>query len=247
MVLPVDPVELALAGLAGLLAGTISGLFGVGGGVVAVPAAIWISQLDFHGAKAASLMVIIFGSTLAIGRHHQAGKVLWREGAILAAGGVVGSVISSRLAINISSTALGKAFGVLLILVALRMILGRPGKHVDARPWHLAVLGLFAGALTGFFGVGGGVVMVPGLSLLGFAIHHAVATSLVGVIANGVAAAITQAPDQAGAMLRVGVPLAVGAVLGGRAGARIALAAPAQKLRMAFGVFLALVGLRFVM
>ncbi|MDX1612077.1 MAG: sulfite exporter TauE/SafE family protein [Candidatus Thermoplasmatota archaeon] len=244
-----DPLitELALAGLAGILAGIVSGLFGVGGGVVAVPAAIWISGLDFHGAKAASLLVVIFGSTVALYRHHQGEKVLWREGLLLVAGGIPGAILSSLIARDVSETVLGQAFGVLLLLVAVRMLVGQPGQRLDRKAWMLPALGFLAGTLTGFFGVGGGVIMVPGLSLLGFPIHHAVATSLVGVVGNGSLAAITQASDQWQAMVRVGIPLAIGAMLGGRLGARLALGAPAKVLRRAFAVFLALVGLRFLL
>ena len=248
MVLGVTIAQLVLTVLAGVAAGVISGLFGLGGGVVAVPAALWIAASSFHEAKAASLMVIVFGSTIALARHHQAGNVRWQRGARLAAGGVLGSILSSIVAEDVSGTALGTAFGVLMVLVGLRMALAaHPEEGRVSFPGAVFALGFFAGTLTGFLGVGGGVVMTPGLALFGFPMHAAVATSLVGVIANGAFAAATQIVLGMGqAMLQVGVPLAIGAMLGGRAGAKLALVTPADKLRRAFGVFLALVGLRFV-
>jgi uncharacterized membrane protein YfcA len=248
MVLGVTVAQLVLTVLAGVAAGVISGLFGLGGGVVAVPAALWIAASSFHEAKAASLMVIVFGSTIALARHHQAGNVRWQRGARLAAGGVLGSILSSIVAEDVSGTALGTAFGVLMVLVGLRMALAaHPKEGRVSFPGAVFTLGFFAGTLTGFLGVGGGVVMTPGLALFGFPMHAAVATSLVGVIANGAFAAATQIVLGMGqAMLQVGVPLAIGAMLGGRAGAKLALVTPADKLRRAFGVFLALVGLRFV-
>lgn len=249
MALSPDLVEVALAVMAGLVAGFISGLFGVGGGVVAVPAAMAISGAGFHDAKAASLMVIVFGSTMGLYRHHQGGKVRWRHGLELAAGGVLGSILSSVLAEDVTETALGRAFGVLLVLVALRMFFKDPDPHGRTpHPVLLPILGFLAGLLTGFFGVGGGVIMVPGMALLGFPIHNAVATSLVAVVTNGAVAAGTQALLGRGeAMLLIGVPLAIGAVLGGRLGAGVALGSHAAGLKRAFAIFLALVGARFLL
>jgi uncharacterized membrane protein YfcA len=248
MVLGVTLTQLALTVLAGVAAGVISGLFGLGGGVVAVPAALWISASTFHEAKAASLMVIVFGSSIALARHHEAGNVRWQRGARLAAGGVLGSILSSLIAQDVSGTVLGSAFGVLVMLVGLRMALAaHPEEGRVSFPGAVFALGFLAGTLTGFLGVGGGVVMTPGLALFGFPMHAAVATSLVGVIANGAFAAATQVFLGVGqAMLQVGVPLAIGAMLGGRAGAKLALVTPAEKLRRAFGVFLVVVGLRFL-
>jgi len=248
MVLGIGLGQLALTVLAGLAAGVVSGLFGLGGGVVAVPAALWVSAADFHGAKAASLMVIVFGSTIALARHHQAGNVRWRRGARLAAGGVLGSILSSLVAEDVSGTVLGIAFGVLMVLVGLRMALAASSDEARVSfPGAVFALGFFAGTLTGFLGVGGGVVMTPGLALFGFPMHAAVATSLVGVIGNGFFAAVTQAFLGLGpVMLTVGVPLAIGAMVGGRLGAKLALVTPQDRLRRAFGVFLALLGLGFV-
>lgn len=248
MVLGVTATQLVLTVLAGLVAGIISGLFGLGGGVVAVPAALWISTSSFHEAKAASLMVIVFGSTIAVLRHHRAGHVDWQRGMVLAGGGVTGSIVSSIIATDVSGTVLGSAFGILMMLVGLRMALAaQPGARDLAFPGATFLLGLLAGTLTGFLGIGGGVVMTPGLALLGFPMHAAVATSLVGVIGNGFFAAVTQAIlGQWPAMLRIGVPLAAGAMVGGRLGAKLAILTPADRLRRVFGVFLALVGLRFL-
>lgn len=248
MVLGASLTHLALIALAGLAAGVISGLFGLGGGVVAVPAALWIAEVDFHGAKAASLMVIVFGSTVALARHHRAGNVRWNRGLRLAAGGVAGSILSSIVARDVSGTSLEAAFGVLMVLVGLRMALAAQPEDVRVSfPGAVVLLGFVAGLLTGFLGVGGGVVMTPGLALFGFPMHAAVATSLVGVIGNGFFAAVTQAAlGLWPVMLEVGVPLAIGAMVGGRLGAKLALLTPQDRLRRAFGVFLALIGLRFV-
>lgn len=247
MVLGASVTSIALIVLAGLAAGIISGLFGLGGGVVAVPAALWIATESFHEAKAASLMVVIFGSSIAVARHHRAGNVEWGRGARLATGGVLGAVASSLIAKDLSGTLLAGAFGGLMILVGARLAFAAEPTGEVTFPGATFLLGLLAGSLTGFLGVGGGVVMTPGLALMGVPMHAAVATSLVGVIANGTFAAGTQAfLGMVPAMVSIGVPLAVGAMVGGRLGAKLAIMTPEARLRRAFGVVLAVIGLRFL-
>lgn len=249
MVVSASVAQLAIIVLAGLAAGVISGLFGLGGGVVAVPAALWIATDSFHEAKAASLMVIVFGSTIAVARHHRAGNVRWRRGARLAGGGVLGAVLSSVVARDVSGTLLGSAFGGLLVLVGLRLVFAAsPGQRGVSFVGVTFLLGFVAGLLTGFLGVGGGVVMTPGLALLGVPMHVAVATSLVGVIANGAVAAVTQAwLGMVPVMVAIGVPLALGAMVGGRLGAKLALVTPEARLRRVFGAVLAFIGFRFLL
>ena len=110
----------------------------------------------------------------------------------------------------------------------------------------LAAFGVFTGAAAGLLGVGGGILMVPFLTLaLGVSQHGAEATSLVVVLPTAVAASLElrrRGVGDLGVSLRFGV---VGA-LGAAAGALLALALPAATLRLVFAAFLALVGLRLV-
>ncbi len=110
----------------------------------------------------------------------------------------------------------------------------------------LAAFGLGTGAAAGLLGVGGGILMVPFLTLaVGLSQHAAEATSLVVVLPTAVVASLElrrRGVGDLGLALRFGV---VGAV-GGAVGALLALALPATTLRVVFAVFLALVGLRLV-
>ena len=126
MPVPAEVVELALALAAGVLAGITAGLFGVGGGIVAVPAAVLLFGATFHDAKAAALLVIMAGSASALWRHHGAGKVRWRWGLWLTGGGASGAVVSSVMAEDLSETALAFGFGIVLLLVAARLALNDP-------------------------------------------------------------------------------------------------------------------------
>lgn len=110
----------------------------------------------------------------------------------------------------------------------------------------LAAFGLGTGAAAGLLGVGGGILMVPFLTLaVGLSQHQAEATSLVVVLPTALAASLAlrrRGVGDLGLALRFGV---VGAV-GGLVGALLALALPASALRVVFAVFLALVGVRLV-
>lgn len=110
----------------------------------------------------------------------------------------------------------------------------------------LAAFGVGTGAAAGLLGVGGGILMVPFLTLaVGLSQHAAEATSLVVVLPTAIVASLTlrrRGIGDLGLALRFGV---VGA-LGGAAGAVLALALPAATLRVVFAIFLALVGLRLV-
>ena len=110
----------------------------------------------------------------------------------------------------------------------------------------LVAFGVCTGVAAGLLGVGGGILMVPFLTLaVGLSQHSAEATSLVVVLPTAIVASIAlhrRGIGDLGVALRFGV---VGA-LGGAAGALLALALPASALRLVFAVFLALIGARLV-
>jgi len=110
----------------------------------------------------------------------------------------------------------------------------------------LVAFGLFTGAAAGLLGVGGGILMVPFLTLaIGLSQHSAEATSLVVVLPTAVVASLElrrRGVGELGTALRFGVVGAVGAV----GGVLLALTLPASTLRIVFAVFLGLVGLRLV-
>ncbi len=243
-------VALLVPAAVGLLAGFASGLFGIGGGVVMVPALLYgVPGTTFHTAKTASLFVIAVATALGIHRHHEHGNVDWRRGALLGLG-VLGAAAATVLVEQVDANVLTATFGVLLVLAGARLVhpLDPEPRFVGERSRDLftLALGLTAGIVSGFMGVGGGIIMVPGLALAGVPMHTAVATSLVGVFLNALAAtgtAVAVDPARYGpVLLRVGVPTALGALLGIRFGADTANRLPARRLRRGFGAFMVLVG-----
>jgi uncharacterized membrane protein YfcA len=108
---------LAIAGL-GVLAGVISGLFGVGGGVIFVPALTLILGRHQLQAEATSLAAIVPVALAGSWRQHREGLVRWRTAAIIGVTSVVGVLVGAEVATSLSNRALERAFGVFLVLVA---------------------------------------------------------------------------------------------------------------------------------
>ena len=106
----------------GLIAGFFAGLAGIGGGVVIVPASVLLLGLDQHEAQGTSLIAIVFTSVAGTIVNHKNQRVRPMAGLLAGAGGVVGSLTGSRLALLIAGRTLSVAFGVLVLLVATRTL-----------------------------------------------------------------------------------------------------------------------------
>ena len=108
----------------GITAGTLSGLLGIGGAIVMVPALVYFLGLNQHLAQGTSLTVI-FASLLAAFNYYKAGQVNIKFALILAACFLIGSFFGSKVALNVPENILRKIFGVLLLLVAAKMLIGK--------------------------------------------------------------------------------------------------------------------------
>jgi len=111
--------------LIGLVGGVTSGLFGVGGGVVMVPAMVFFLKLDVKAAIGTSLAVIIPTALMGTVKHHDLGHVNWRVAAALVPMAIVGGFLGSWLTKPIPAADLKRGFGGFLILVGLRLLLGK--------------------------------------------------------------------------------------------------------------------------
>ena len=110
----------------GLLAGVLSGLIGLGGGFVIVPALVFIFGFSQHQAQGTTLALLVPPiGILAAWTYYRQGFVDIKVAAFIAAGFVVGSLIGARYATSMSSETLEKAFGFALVLIGLKMLLGK--------------------------------------------------------------------------------------------------------------------------
>lgn len=174
--------------LAGLLAGFTSGLFGVGGGIVIVPALVVLAGFPHKLATGTSLSAIVPISIAGIVGYATAGEIDWAAAACVSGGAVVGAVVGTRWLVRISQPVLQITFAGAMLVAAARMLVGdadasgRSGLTI-AMALALALLGLGAGILAGLLGVGGGLVTIPVLTLA-FGVPHVVAkgTSLAVIL-----------------------------------------------------------------
>jgi uncharacterized protein len=176
----------------GVVAGFLSGLFGVGGGILIVPALVLVLRFDQRLAHGTSLAAVLPIAVSSLTSYAIDDKVDWTVGLFLAIGAVGGAVIGTHILHKLPHDALAIAFAVLLIATAVRLIL----DHSDATGRHalglgggivLVVIGVASGILAGLLGVGGGIIMVPAM-VVGFGIPAAIAkgTSLLVIVPTAV-------------------------------------------------------------
>lgn len=194
-----DYLVLALIGVA---LGLALGLFGGGGGILAIPLLV-AAGVPADEAGTTSLVVVGIGAIGGLIPHARAGRVDWREGALFGALGVVGAVAGSLLALRTDDRLQLGAFAALLVVAGLLMLHKALQKDtvasadVQRAAWPLVIVtAMGVGLLTGFFGVGGGFLVVPALTLvLGMPIHRATATALLVIIINSTAAFLPRATE----------------------------------------------------
>lgn len=196
-----EPVQYLLGSLSGALVGFTLGLVGGGGSILAVPLMVYLVGVsNAHVAIGTSAFAVAANAITGLIGHARAGTVKWRCGAMYAGAGIVGALAGSTV---------GKAFdgGRLLFLFALVMIVvgiatlrgrkaeGEPGAQCNREnaPKVLGY-GLATGLFSGFFGIGGGFLIVPGLiRSTRMPMLNAVGTSLVAVAAFGLTTAFNYA------------------------------------------------------
>jgi uncharacterized protein len=191
----------ALAVLSGSAVGFSLGLIGGGGSILAVPLLLYVVGIgDAHvaiGTSALAVAANAFGNLIG---HWRAGNVKWPCAATFAGAGIAGAAIGSSLGKLIDGQKLLFLFALAMIAVGAAMLrpraaAGDPGVRITpAIAVRLVVVGLIVGAFSGFFGIGGGFLIVPGIMLgSGMVILNAIGSSLLSVGAFGLTTAINYA------------------------------------------------------
>jgi hypothetical protein len=253
-----------LASPFGFLTGLSLGALGGGGSILAVPALVYVVGLSASSATATSLAVVSVTAVWALARHHRAGNVRVGPGVLFALAGIGGSIVGSMLNRSADPNLLLLGFAALMLAAAVGMVRRARGKlgagdeladrgdegtvatkrRIDAKTVvGVAVGGTLVGFLTGFFGVGGGFVIVPMLVLLlGFSMRDAVGTSLLVIAISSAIALVprlgTDALDPA-----VTISFTLSALVGATLGTRVATRVDPARLVGWFGVLLVAVAL----
>ena len=213
----------------GGLVGFVLGLVGGGGSILAVPLMVYVVGVkDPHIAIGTSAFAVALNAFSNLLTHARAGNVKWRCGGMYSSAGIIGALVGSTLGKEFDGQKLLLLFAVIMILVGVTMLRGRgnqgdPGVECTvAKAPKVLGYGFGTGLFSGFFGIGGGFLIVPGLvGSTGMPILKAVGTSLVAVTAFGLTTAFNYAAsgfvDWRLAAIFIG-----GGVIGGLFGAKVA-------------------------
>ena len=242
------PAHAAISVAIGLVAGILSGLFGVGGGIVMTPGIDWFLPVSGIVALETPLPVIFPTSLTGAITYGKAGELDVRAAAWMAPPGLAGSVAGALLTAVVDPTVLLLITAALLAYQSVQIVRARSTAQGSPRVVATSVyigIGLIAGFVSGLLGIGGGLVMVPLLTgWLGMPLKRALGTSLLTipalVIPGTVVHAVLGHIDWG-----IFAFVTLGAVPGARLGARIALGAAERTLRLAVGAFMFLVAVGY--
>lgn len=256
-------LEWALYPLAGVLAGLMAGLLGVGGGLVLMPILVFL--LPHQGVDEASVMPMALATSLAsifmtgissAYAHHKRGAVLWPTTGWLTPGLLIGAALGGILAVQLQARTLKFGVAIFCVLVALQMFSSWPKPKTSneggtARGPLYSLAGTIIGFISSIVGIGGGSLTVPLLVTRGIAPVRAVGTSSACGVVIALSSAITYAsltpatPLPVGSVGFVNVPvallIAVASILSAPMGARWAHRLPGAHLKKIFAGFLLLV------
>ena len=220
----------SVLGLAsGMLVGFSLGLVGGGGSILAVPLMVYVVGVpEPHMAIGTSAIAVAANAAVNLSNHARGGTVMWSCALIFAAAGMVGAFGGSILGKMVDGQRLLALFALVMIVIALLMLktrsrIGLPDVKVSMSNMPAIVsLGLATGTMSGFFGIGGGFLIVPALMLAtGMPIMNAVSSSLVAVTAFGLTTAASYAWSGLVSWALAGLFVA-GGIAGGLAGTRAA-------------------------
>jgi uncharacterized membrane protein YfcA len=235
----------------GIVAGFLSGLFGVGGGILIVPALVLVLGFEQRPAHGTSLAAVLPIGIASLTSYALETKVDWYVGLWLALGAVGGAFIGTYILHRLPHDVLAVAFSVLLIATAVRLLLdhseatGRPALSV-AGIVALVIVGLVAGILAGLLGVGGGIIMVPAM-VVGFGLPAAIAkgTSLMVIVPTALMGTWRNRKRE-NADIRVAVILGLAGVVSAFVAGKISVGMSESLSNVLFALLLVVVAARMV-
>ncbi len=253
-------VEIVLLLLLGAFSGFIAGLLGVGGGLIIVPALLYLlagevpESVLMHTAVGTALAVIVFTSISSVRAHHQHGAILWQHFKQLTPTILLGAFSGAMLTKAMSFDFMRGFFVLFEFSVAAIMYFGLSNsKHVDniAR-WVWLITGYVIGLISSIVGIGGGSMTTPFLSYNNVAIKNAIATSAAVGLPIAIAGSIgfivagwniESVADNLGFIhTKALLSIVVISVIFAPLGAKVAHSVDGKKLKKFFALFLALLG-----
>jgi uncharacterized membrane protein YfcA len=230
-----------LAVLSGTVVGFSLGVVGGGGSILAVPLLLYVVGVtDPHVAIGTSALAVAASAFANLLGHWRAGTVKWGCAAVFASAGIVGAAAGSTVGKLVDGDRLLFLFALIMFAAGIAMLRGRaargdPNVHINPKiAVRLVALGLAAGFVSGFFGIGGGFLIVPGIMLgSGMPILNAVGSSLFSVGAFGLTTAINYAVSGLVDWM-IALEFILGGAAGGLLGTRVAVRLSAHKQALTY-------------
>lgn len=243
---PFTPARWVTLIFLGLIAGFLSGMFGVGGGILIVPGLVLLVGFSQRLASGTSLAAIIPLAAVGVTSYAVHDSVSWIGAIVLAAGAMGGAKLGTWILARIRLRPLQIAFSALIVVAIISLFLVIPSRDATLTlTWISAIgllgLGFLTGVLSGLLGIGGGIVVVPALMLLfgvsdlvakGTSLLMMIPAALVGTIANWRVQNVNLTAAAA-----VGIPACLTTFLG----SRVATLVSPTIANITFAVFLSLV------
>jgi uncharacterized protein len=236
----------------GLAIGVALGMLGGGGSVLAVPVLVYVLAQNVHQATTASLVVVTAGALAGGLSHARESHVCWRLAGAFVIAAVPGIIAGTALGNTVSGRTLIAGFALIMLAAAAatwRKARQRTENHRAQEPacpplrvGHTIAAGMLIGALTGFFGVGGGFLIVPTLTvLLTLSMRLAIGTSLAIITATSALALTTHLLAGRGLDVPVTAAMTTACVLGALAGTSLTGRVPQRQLGQGFAAMVAAV------
>jgi len=236
----------------GVLIGILAAMFGLGGGFLIVPT-LNLLGVEMHRAVGTSSAAVVFTSLSSAVAYSRQKRIHYRAGILLASTAVPGAYLGAWLTSYVSSSQLKVIFGIVLLLVAVKIYRKKSTEPGEVRledvrlDYKLIPLGGFvAGVASGLLGIGGGAINVPFLTAMGLPIHYAVATSSFAIVFTATSGALKHY-TMGNVEVEWLLLLVPGLIIGAQLGARIAKRTKASSLGKAFAIVLAFLAVRMVL
>ena len=221
----------------------LSGILGIGGGIVFVPLLTYLTKEDFKINTGLSSLAIVFVSSASAVSYILNGIEISTYVLYLIIGAVIGGYLGSRISKFITSKNLQRMFSVLLLFAAYRMYFGNNfSSRFEENILLYILIGILSGLGSGLLGIGGGIIRIPLLIFFGGIGNLAAqGVSLITAIPSSVAAVIPKLRDRE--FIKRGIIIGIFGIIGSIIGSNIAFALPQKTLNYAFATFLVLVSI----
>ena len=250
----------------GIVAGVMAGMFGIGGGVVIVPALIAISGFSIVEANGTSLAALLLPvGILAVISYYKAGLINIKISALVATGLIIGVIAGSKIALSIPVSGLKFIYGLFLLYVSWNFMkplelwnkyvrkieikeeIKAEKSHNDYNMFFFPLVGILAGIMSGLFGIGGGLVIVPVLiAFLHMDTKRAVGTSLGALLLPVTLPGVLIYYDAGHLNIAYAATVAAGLVIGALFGAKITISLPSLTVKRIYSIFLLVMAVNFI-